>query len=157
MLFSAYDAFRLVQVYKSDDYRPIHVKTVSEQKLGTIKTQVHNRINILRRQEVGEDGEDAEDRQRAIEKQKKFCNFIMNLHVRAGLRRWKDQVFGLGGDPRLSLLWQRHITQVKQSKQAPTRLLRKKLKLQKAQLRENNRLVARSVRMRTQELLSSFN
>lgn len=67
MLFSAYDAFRLVQVYKSHDFRPVHLKTVSDEKLGVIKSQVHGRINVLRRQEPGEE-DDGGDRQRAIEK-----------------------------------------------------------------------------------------
>lgn len=48
--------------------------------------------------------DDSEEAQVARQKKIKFLGFIINLHIKTGLRRWKEQVFGMGGDPRLAIL-----------------------------------------------------
>ena len=47
--------------------------------------------------------EDAGD-VKAREKKTKFLNFMLNVHLKAGIRCWKEKVFGFKGDPRLKLL-----------------------------------------------------
>ena len=65
----------------------------------TIKKEVCKKILKIR---TGED--DSEEARIAHQKKVKFLVFIKNMHVKAGLRRWKEQVFGLGGDPRYKIL-----------------------------------------------------
>ncbi len=51
---------------------------------------------------TGED--DSEEARIAYQKKIKFLGFIKNMHVKAGLRKWKELVFGRGGDPRYKIL-----------------------------------------------------
>ncbi len=64
-----------------------------------IKEQVTSRILRVR---SGVD--DSLQAKLALKKKTKFLGFIINLHIKTGFRRWKEQVFGMGGDPRLALL-----------------------------------------------------
>jgi hypothetical protein len=73
---------------------------VSDSKTEKIKDEIQAKIIELRSNESKLDDE----AKAKIEKQKKFCNFILHLHEKTGLRRWKEQVFGVGGDKRYGLL-----------------------------------------------------
>lgn len=64
-----------------------------------MKDETLNKIQLLRLdpEVIGDEAA----RKRKIQ----FLNFIMNLHSKAAIRRWKEQVFGLkGGDPRYKVL-----------------------------------------------------
>lgn len=38
------------------------------------------------------------------EKLVKFCNYIINMKAKSAMRKWKEVVWGSGGDPRYALL-----------------------------------------------------
>ena len=40
----------------------------------------------------------------ALRKKIKFLGFIKNMHIKTGFRKWKEAVFGTGGDPRMAYL-----------------------------------------------------
>ena len=86
-LFEAYDKHRFHEVYCTNDFRPVHHKTVSEHTLSRIKAETYLRIKNLR---LGREDMLSADDLYKIEKQKKFMNFIANLNTRAALRKWKD-------------------------------------------------------------------
>lgn len=75
-------------------------RIVDEMTLNEIKSSVVTRLS-----KIGElEDETAAKESDAVLKKKKFLNFILNLSSKKALRRWKEQVFGIGGDPRLGVL-----------------------------------------------------
>ena len=78
--------------------KPLKHRIINNAAAQDFKQQAYVKILHLRLDPEAQ-GDEA-----ALAKKKKFLNFIMNLQVRAGLRKWKESVFGLKGDPRLKLL-----------------------------------------------------
>ena len=60
-----------------------------------------------------------------MQKKKKFLNFISNIAVRSGLRKWKDCVFGIKGDPKLKLILVEERDRIRQQFYEPRREARK--------------------------------
>lgn len=78
--------------------KPLKHRAINDAAAQDFKQQTYVKILHLRLDPEAQGDEEA------LAKKKKFLNFIMNLQVRAGLRKWKESVFGLKGDPRLKLM-----------------------------------------------------
>jgi len=82
-----------------DDTRPRKHRYVADDTLVGIKEDVTSRIVIIR------SGVDTSaEALAALRKKIKFLGFIKNMHIKTGFRKWKEQVFGTGGDPRMAYM-----------------------------------------------------
>lgn len=116
-------------------------RTLPKETMAKIKQSAHDRIIAQRN---GDALLDARSRA-AKEKQLKFCNFIQHLHEKAGLRRWKEQVFGVN-DPRIALLLIEQRDKLRRDLYKPVIQQRKSLKFKKVELRERNNRIAQTMR-----------
>ena len=87
-----------------------------------------------------------------MKKQAKFLNFILHLSERAAMRRWKEQTFGVGADPRVALALMEERDRIRAATYEPIIEHRKSLRAAKFALRERNQQIAKTMR----ENLSNF-
>lgn len=130
LFFHKYDRMRIKEIF---DYNPdtkMQNRAVTDEGLDKIKEKVVSTLLNIR---SGCEDLD-EEALKAIEKQKKFCNFILHLHEKTTLRRWKEQVFGIGADPRLALMMIEERDKIRDEFYKPVLEHRKSLKLMRFKL-----------------------
>ena len=80
------------------------------------------------------EGDQKESNNNGQEKQKKFLNFILHLSERSAVRRWREQTFGVGADPRLALLYMEGRDEVRAKIYQPVIDHRKNLRIVKSRV-----------------------
>ena len=85
-------------------------------------------------------GQDIYVDEAARAKKIKFLNFVLNLAVKGGFRKWKEVVFGLkGGDPRFKIMLILERDKIRSQYYDPVRKMRENIKqLHKMRVIENN-------------------
>jgi len=75
-----------MEIYRYNDKIKMKHRSVDINCLGKIKEKVRREILKIR---TGEEDEDS-NKINAVLKQKKFLNFILHLHEKKVMRRWKE-------------------------------------------------------------------
>lgn len=99
LFFGALEKLRAKEKHNLHDSRPLKHKAIAEASLLPIKDTVRCKIIHIR---TGKSDEEDDSAIREREKKVKFVNFILNLHQKNAFRTWRQNVFGLGGDPRIA-------------------------------------------------------
>lgn len=125
------------------DSRPIKHKLLSDAGYFPIKNNIRSYVLSIR---YGTNIKPDEEAIKAAEKKKKFLRFILNLSSKQAFRKWKTEVFGLGGDPRLALLLITERDKVRQEFFHPQIQRRKNLRFLKKLVTKKNHCIADEIK-----------
>lgn len=152
---------RIQQKFKYDKAVKIENRTIGDNGLTQIKGKVQTNIKYIR---LNKDVIDP-NAEAIIAKQKKFMNFILHLNEKNALRHWRQQVFGLGADPRYKVLMNERRESMRERIFKPVQETKKNISRVQFEIKERNLKIAKTMRTsleasknnwtRTKEIYSS--